>query len=222
MKGLNPRAARLVLPLLFEAMEATEWRTKQGACILIGVLAKTASSQLNICMPLIVPRVTSCLRDTKKEVAKAAKAALTEACRVSGNPDIAPTIPSMIAAIKNPDDTPKALEELMHTTFIHPVDAASLAVIVPVLARSLVSRGAMHEKRKAATVIINMCKLVLNPSDVEPFVPKLLPELKKSADDAAFEEIRDVCRAAEQTLLRAMGEAGIAVINQNQKDQQTA
>jgi hypothetical protein len=30
----------------------------------------------------------------------------------------------------------------------------------------------MHEKRKAATVVINMCKLVLNPSDVEPFVPR--------------------------------------------------
>lgn len=78
------------------------------------------------------------------------------------------------------------------------MDGSSLAVIVPILSRSLTSRGAMHEKRKAATVIINMCKLVLNPSDVEPFVPKLLPELKKNAEDAAFEEIRGVCGMAEQ------------------------
>jgi hypothetical protein len=56
----------------------------------------------------------------------------------------------------------------------------------------------MHEKRKAATVIINMCKLVLNASDVEPFVSRLLPELKRSAEDAAFEEIRGVCALAEQ------------------------
>ena len=57
-----------MLPVLFEAMEHPDWRVKQGACQLVGVLAKHASSQLNICMPLIVPRVTTCLRDTKKEV----------------------------------------------------------------------------------------------------------------------------------------------------------
>lgn len=222
VRALNPRAARLVLPLLFKAMESPEWRVKQGCCQLIGVLAKHASSQLNICMPLIVPRVTVCLRDTKKEVSKAAKQALVDACSVMNNPDIAPVVPAMLLAIKDPDQCPAALEDLMHTTFVHPVDASSLSVIVPILARSLTSRGAMHEKRKAATVIINMCKLVLNPSDVEPFVPKLLPELKRSAEDAAFDEIREVCAAAEATLLRAMGEAGIAVINENKKKRSAA
>ena len=54
-------------------------------------------------MPLVVPRVTTCLRDTKKEVAKAARTALIEACSVIGNPDIAPVVPSVISAIKDPD-----------------------------------------------------------------------------------------------------------------------
>mmetsp|Transcript_52087 Transcript_52087/g.103476 ORF Transcript_52087/g.103476 Transcript_52087/m.103476 type:complete len:468 (-) Transcript_52087:173-1576(-) len=218
IKALNPRAARVVLPLIFCAMESPDWRVKCGAVQLIGILAKHASSQLNICMPLIVPRVTTCLRDTKKEVAKAAKASLLDACGVIGNPDILPVVPSVIAAIKDPNECAKALEDLMHCTFVHPVDGSSLAVIVPILSRSLTSRGAMHEKRKAATVIINMCKLVLNPSDVEPFVPKLLPELKKNAEDAAFEEIRGVCAMAEQVMLRAMGEAGIAEINSQKKE----
>jgi elongation factor 3 len=82
----------------------------------------------------------------------------------------------MITAMKNPEECPAALEDLMHTTFIHPIDAATLSVIVPILERSLKSRGTMHEKRKAATVIINMCKLVLRPSFVEPFVPKVFDE----------------------------------------------
>ena len=216
-------------------------------------------------------------------MAKAAKSALITCCSVINNPDIAPVVPAMITAIKDPDQCPAALEELMHTTFVHPVDASSLSIIVPILARSLVSRGAMHEKRKAATVVVNMCKLVLNPSDVEPFVPKLLPELRKSAEDAAFEEIRgvsggggggggvlfrnsatcslprtrhhtphtpptrahslskpptvspysinpvvfygccpaaQVCAHAEKTLLRAMGEAGIAEINEKSRKEQ--
>lgn len=92
IRGSNPRGARLMLPILFKAMEAPDWREKQAACNLIGVFAKHASSQLNICMPLIVPRVTTCLRDTKKEVAKAAKNALTDACKVIGNPDILPVV----------------------------------------------------------------------------------------------------------------------------------
>lgn len=100
-------------------------------------------------------------------------------------------------------------QDLMHTTFVHPVDAATLSIIVPILARSLVGRG-MHEKRKAATVIVNMCKLVLNPADVEPFVPKLLPELKKCSEEQAFEEIRAICGNAQKVLLRAMGEAGLS------------
>lgn len=113
---------------------------------------------------------------------------------------------------------PTALEDLMHTTFVHPIDAATLAVIVPILSRSLTSRGSMHEKRKAATVVVNMCKLVLNPADVEPFVPKLLPELKKSSEEEAFDEIREVCGHATKTLMRAMGEAGISLLNEAAKN----
>ena len=103
IRGLNTRAARMVLPILFDAMESSDWRVKQGACQLTGALSKHASSQLSIMMPLVVPRVTTCLRDTKKEVAKAARTALIEACSVIGNPDIAPVVPSVISAIKDPD-----------------------------------------------------------------------------------------------------------------------
>ena len=141
-------------------------------------------------------------------MSKAAKVTLTEACGVIGNPDIAEAVPTIIAAIKNPDDTHKALDDLMHTTFVHPVTAATLSVIVPILSRSLVDRG-MHPKRKTATVVINMCKLVQNPHDVEAFVPKLLPELKKCSEEAAFEEIRGVCACAVEVLERAMGHAGM-------------
>lgn len=207
--SLNPRAARLVLPQLFESMESPDWRIKYVAVSLVGSLAKNASSQINICMPMIVPRLTTCLRDTKKEVSKAARSALTEACSVIGNPDIDPVVPSVIAAIKDPKNTPKALDNLLHTTFVHTVDAATLSVIVPVLARSLVDRG-MHPKRKTATVIVNMCKLVQNPVDVEPFVPKLLPELVKCAEEAAFEEIRDVCADAVAVLTKAMEDANLS------------
>jgi len=41
----------------------------------------------------------------------------------------------MVTAIKDPEKCPEALEDLMHTTFVHPVDASSLSIIVPILSR---------------------------------------------------------------------------------------
>jgi hypothetical protein len=34
-------------------------------------------------------------------------------------------------------------------------------------------------KRKASIIINNMSKLVLNPADAAPFLPRLLPEVRK-------------------------------------------
>jgi hypothetical protein len=38
IRGSNPRAARMVLPLLFKSMEAPDWREKQAACTLVGMM----------------------------------------------------------------------------------------------------------------------------------------------------------------------------------------
>ena len=40
-------------------------------------------------------------------------------------------------------------------------------------------------KRKASIIINNMSKLVLNPADAAPFLPRLLPEVKKVRWQAA-------------------------------------
>jgi hypothetical protein len=48
----------------------------------------------------------------------------------------------MINAIKDPEKCPEALEDLMHTTFVHPVDASSLSVT--------------HSTRASSTVNLNL------------------------------------------------------------------
>ncbi len=40
-------------------------------------------------------------------------------------------------------------------------------------------------KRKASIIINNMSKLVLNPADAAPFLPRLLPEVRKVGRPAA-------------------------------------
>jgi len=57
------------------------------------------------------------------------------------NPEVQRLSPTLLAAIADPNKHAKtALEVLLSTVFIHAVDAASLALIVPVVHRGL--RGA--------------------------------------------------------------------------------
>ena len=49
-------------------MESADWKVKLYSVQLVGIISRHAASQINVCMPMIVPRVTTCLRDTKKEV----------------------------------------------------------------------------------------------------------------------------------------------------------
>ncbi len=70
------------------------------------------------------------------------------------------------------------IHKLAATTFVQNVESAPLSIIVPLLMRGLRER-ATAIKRKAAVIIDNMAKLVENPADAAPFLPKLVPELEK-------------------------------------------
>ena len=68
-----------------------------------------------------------------------------------------------------------------HTYLCRPcpqVEAPPLSIIVPLLVRGLRERTTAI-KRKSCVIIDNMAKLVDNPADAAPFLPKLIPELEK-------------------------------------------
>ena len=52
------------------------------------------------------------------------------------------------------------------------------------------------------------CKLVCDAKDVEPFVDKLLPELKKVEEDVPIPEIRAYGAKAKATLVKAIKDGG--------------
>ena len=105
------------------------------------------------------------------------------------------------------DSTVSALDRLMGTTFVSQVDRPTLAIIVPVLGRGLRDRD-VQTKRKCCVVVDNMCKLVCDAKDVEPFVDKLLPELKKVEEDVPIPEIRAYGAKAKATLVKAIKDGG--------------
>lgn len=79
------------------------------------------------------------------------------------NPEVAVLVPALLAAIADPSKaTRKTLDTLLDTVFINTVDAASLALIVPVVNRGLRDRLG-DTKKKAARIVGNMCALINEP-----------------------------------------------------------
>mmetsp|Transcript_20951 Transcript_20951/g.31597 ORF Transcript_20951/g.31597 Transcript_20951/m.31597 type:complete len:615 (+) Transcript_20951:323-2167(+) len=199
--------SRLIFPMILLSLESTEWRVKYNALERLSQCATTtASSQVNTMLPKLIPEITSQVFDTKAQVQKAAGSCLLAICGTCSNPDVAPAIPAIVKAIQKPSETHKAVEELMATTFVAPVDAATLSILCPVLARALKEKLAIR-KRSACLVIQNMSRLVESPEAVAPFGPLLVPELQKVSQNVQFEEIRDAALSALNNLTKALGDA---------------
>lgn len=204
---VNPYASSLLLPYLFSGMGDFSWKIKVGCLNLLGKLAHTAPTQIGGLLPDIVPKVADKMWDTKLEVKAAAKKSLVECCTVIHNPDVKPIVPHLINANANPKENTAALDLLMGTTFVSQVDRPTLAIIVPLLTRGLRDRD-VQTKRKCCVVIDNMVKLVCDVRDVEPFVDKLLPELKRVEEEVPIPEIRAYGAQARKSLEKAILDGG--------------
>jgi hypothetical protein len=173
-----PEAFRVIYPMLDSAMQNENWKIKVIALNLLQALAPRMSAQLSPLLPELIPRVSDCMHDAKKQVQTAALDAMNEACRAISNDDIRPIVPQLVSVIARPEESIDTLNLLLETTFVATVDASVLALIAPLLGKSLKNRSSVM-KRKASKVIDIMCRLVQNPYDVAPFKDMLLPALEK-------------------------------------------
>jgi len=210
---MNPQAFRSIFPVMIESMQAEQdWRIKVGALEYIKVVAPRVSQQISPCLPTLIPIASECMLDPKRQVQTAAIDSLIEACSYITNDDIRHLVPQLVSVIANPEESTKTLDMLLETTFVANVDSPTLALIGPLLGKALRGRSSVL-KRKAARVIDSMCRLVVNPSDVAPFVPFLLPALDKVIDEIVDAEVCEVAKAAREVLLKAMGEGGVAAVD---------
>ena len=178
-ENLCPFAARIIFPDLISSLNPTnDWRVKVASLSLMDKIASRESDQLSVMLPEIIPAVSDCMKDPKKQVREIGEKAMQVLCSAISNEDIVHLVPELVSVISHPEQSAVTLDHLMETTFVNTVDAATLALITPLLIKCLKERSSPM-KRKAARVIDNMCRLVHNPSDVAPFMPFLLPALDK-------------------------------------------
>eukprot|EP00566_Odontella_aurita_P036480 CAMPEP_0113545932 /NCGR_PEP_ID=MMETSP0015_2-20120614/11533_1 /TAXON_ID=2838 /ORGANISM="Odontella" /LENGTH=194 /DNA_ID=CAMNT_0000446347 /DNA_START=85 /DNA_END=666 /DNA_ORIENTATION=- /assembly_acc=CAM_ASM_000160 len=88
-KNITPFAMKSLLPIIFAELPVEKkWQIRVMALECLSVFKDIAPRQLGNALPLVVPEVTACMWDTKKQVKTAATAAMRGACEVIGNKDI--------------------------------------------------------------------------------------------------------------------------------------
>lgn len=199
--SLNPVAKRaVVLTTLVEGLSLqAKWQTQAGALGLITKVATDAPQEIGSCMPDLVPAVSPLMCESKAALSDGSKTAMTKMCECIDNPDVKPLVPHLISALGNPGEVEDAIYKLAATTFVAQVECNALAIIVPLLKRAFQTRSTPL-KRISAKIITNMAKLVERPSDVEPFIPTLMPALKRASDEISDPEARSVCAEGVETL----------------------
>lgn len=202
---MSPNAVAAVLPDLFDHLDVSRnWQTRVLALNIIASFSDHASHQLGHALPEVVPALTPCIGDTKKQVKVAAVAAMTAACDVIGNRDMEHMTADIVKAVINPGDVPEIMHNLAGVAFVQSVESPALAMVVPLLLRGMRVKETAT-KRQSAVIIENMSKLVDDPADAAPFLPLLMPALEKAASTIANPEARGIADRAYAQLMRLDG-----------------
>lgn len=144
------------------------------------------------------------IQDTHVDVVEAAREALKHIGSVIRNPELQAHVPLLLKAIDDPDVYGKeALDALIHTNFVHTIDAPSLSLVVPILDRALRDRST-EAKKRASQIVGNMSSLT-EKKDLEPYLEKLLPQLKNVLVDP-IPEVRAIAAKSLGSLVKGMGE----------------
>jgi len=178
---LSSFGVKQILPTLLEGLDDQQWRSKKGACDLLGAMAYLDPQQLAQSLPEIIPPLTAVLNDSHKEVRTAANKSLKRFGEVISNPEIKGLVDILLKALSDPTKyTDEALQSLIKVQFVHYLDAPSLALVSRILQRGLGDRSGT--KRKAAQVIGSLAHLT-ERRDLIAHLPVLVAGLKLAIVD---------------------------------------
>ena len=103
MENINPFAVKSLLPFIFAQMPVEKkWQVRELSLKCLAKFNKVAPRQLGDALPEVVPEVTACMWDTKKQVKVAASEAMESALEVIGNKDVEHMTQQILKAITTP------------------------------------------------------------------------------------------------------------------------
>lgn len=202
-QNLSSYGVKKILPTLLDGLDDTQWRSQKGACDLLGAMAYLDPQQLAASLPDIIPPLTVVLNDTHKEVRNAANRSLQRFGEVISNPEVKSLVNVLLKALSDPTKyTDEALDALIKVSFVHYLDAPSLALVVRILERGLGDRSAT--KRKAAQIIGSLAHLT-ERKDLTSHLPIIVAGLNMAIVDPV-PTTRATASKALGSLIEKLGE----------------
>ncbi|KAL5335026.1 armadillo-type protein [Aspergillus crustosus] len=201
--NLSSYGVKQILPTLLEGLDDTQWRSQKGACDLLGAMAYLDPQQLATSLPEIIPPLTVVLNDSHKEVRNAANRSLQRFGEVISNPEVKSLVSVLLKALSDPTKfTDEALDSLIKVSFVHYLDAPSLALVVRILERGLGDRSAT--KRKSAQIIGSLAHLT-ERKDLISHLPIIVSGLNQAIIDPV-PTTRATASKALGSLIEKLGE----------------
>lgn len=198
-----PYTAKAVLPTLCQSIDTKEKPpTIVAGLDVLQAMIDSAPEQIGgHCMPDLVPVITALMTEIRPEIRDESRKLLTELCDTIDNVDIEELIPELIASYADVSKASDCLHKLAATTFVSTVQSNALAIIAPLLDRGFRERSTAS-KRQCAVIVANMTKLVDEPANAAPFLPKLYPQVETTARSISDPEARKKCEEAFDHLTR--------------------
>ncbi|PXF50016.1 Protein ILITYHIA [Gracilariopsis chorda] len=154
MTEISSQGVKMILPSLLTGLQDRQWRTKAGSAEVLGAMAFCAPRQLAQCLPQVVPKLAEALADAHPKVVNAAESAVNRIAAVVRSPEVRKLSPFLLAALRDPAGrTRGAVDAMLGSEFIHAIDAASLALLIPPLHRGLRDRNSELKKHLRITLL---------------------------------------------------------------------
>jgi len=203
MKTVSPFAFSLLLPTFLTSLSVKAKPPQKEATLnIIASFAKTAPRSIGFELANLISAVADLTCDIKKEVKEAALACMAAIAACTGNKDLEPFLASVVDAASSITNTHNCVERLAGCVFVQNVETPALAVMLPVLTRGLNDK-AEEVRRTCCLIVDNMCKVVEDPGEVQPLMPKLEPLVKATVEKMSDPEARAVAEKAYKTLQKA-------------------
>ena len=198
---LSEQAVRLILPAIFKSVKHDKEAVKLLTLSKLSEMAcSSKKAQLALELYEVVPVLAEVMWDADDEVVASATETLAKCCDTAGNRDLAPFAKTIIQCIATPADVPECVHKLAATVFVQEIRSPALAVTVPLLQRGLNDADTVI-RRKACTIVDNMCKMIEQPEEAVAFMPKIMPMVDKASREIPDPEARSVAERAHKTLL---------------------
>merc|ERR1719421_1435459 len=199
----SPFAFSLLLPTFLAGLSVKAKPPQKEATLnIIASFAKKAPRSIGYELANLISAVADLTCDIKKEVKEAALACMSAIAACTGNKDLEPFLPSVVDAASSITNTHACVERLAGCVFVQNVETPALAVMLPVLTRGLKDK-AEEVQRTCCLIVDNMCKVVEDPAEVLPVMPKLEPLVKGTCEKMSDPEARSVAEKALRALTKA-------------------